>query len=157
MDARVHRQSVGDLENAGMISARGMALQKRLFPLAAVLALAATVVAIRYTWPANTVLLAGAIVVSLVGDILTGVRLFGQADEVIDVGDYLLVRKNDREVRIPLRDLIKVSATFWGVTLHLAQPVEFGSTIAFSPQRALGRGAVVMSLRSRMQAAKRPH
>ena len=140
-----------------MISARGMALQKRLFPFAAVLALVTTVVMIRYTWPANTVLLAAAIVISLVGNILTGVRLFGQADEVIDAGDFLVVRKNDREVRIPLRDLIQVSATFWGVTLHLAQRVELGSTITFSPQRALGRGAVVMSLRSRMQAAKRPH
>jgi hypothetical protein len=157
MDKRVYRLTAGDLEDAGLISARGMALQKRLFPVASVLWLVITVAVIRHTWPANTVLLAAAIIVGILGDILIGVRLFWQADKVIDGGNHLLVWNGDQEVRIPLRDVNKVRATFWGVTLHLAQPVEFGSTITFTPLRALGRGAVVMSLRSRMQAAKQAH
>jgi hypothetical protein len=157
MDVRTYRRTGDDLEEAGRISARGMVLQKRLFPLWSVLALVLIVVALRQTWPANMVLLPAAIISSIVGSLLLGVAFFKQADDVIDAGDHLIVRRDDEEVRIPLRDVRKVSASFLGVTIHLAQPVQFGPTITFTPQRALGRGAVLMSLKSRLVAARPPN
>ena len=153
MDAR--RYGDGDPREVGLISMKGMAWQKRLFPVVSVVPLVVTVVLLWRTWPANPLLLLAGAVISLVGSILTGFRLFQQVDEVVDAGDHLIVKKDDQEVRIPLKNLTKVSATFWGVTLHLSESVPFGSTITFTPQPALGRGAVVMSLGSRVLAANR--
>jgi hypothetical protein len=155
MDGRVHGRTGGELKDAAVISMKGMVLQKRLFPVAAVVVALMTVVVLRDTWPANKVLLPAVIFVTIVGDILIGLRLMRQADQVIDAGDHLLITKNDQEVRVALRDVTTVSPGPWGVTLHVPPSEPFGSTITFSPQRALGRGAVVMSLRSRIQAAKR--
>ena len=157
MNVRVHRQFNGALENGAVISAGGMALQKRLFPLVSVLALVGAGVVLSRTWPDNMILVATVILSMIVGDVLIGLRLLRQVDEVIDAADHLIVRKSDQEVRIPLSDVTKVSPTFWGVTLHVSESVPLGPTISFSPQAALGRGAVVMSLRSRIQAAKRPN
>src|SRR5688572_9235954 len=156
MNARMHRQVRGDLENGVVISARGMAWQKRLFPLVSLLAVVVAAVVLSRTWPDHTILVAAVLLAIIVGDLLIGLRLMRQVDEVIDAADYLIVRKSDQEVRIPLRDVSRVSPTFWGVTLQVPDSVPFGPAITFSPQPALGRGAVVMSLRSRIQAAKRP-
>ena len=155
MDARTYTRPGGHVDDVATISTRGMVLQKRLFPLASVLALVVIFVVLRHTWPANTILLPAAIILSLAVSILNWVMLVRQADDVIDAGDHLIVRKSDQQVRIPLRDVTTVSASFWGVTLQVSPSMPLGSTIRFSPQRALGRGAVVMSLRTRSQAAKR--
>jgi len=157
MNVRVHRQFNGALEHGAVISAGGMALQKRLFPLVSVLTLVGAGVVLSRTWPDNMILVATVLLFIIVGDVLIGLRLLRQVDEVIDAADHLIVRKSDQEVRIPLSDVNRVSPTFWGVTLHVSESVPFGPTISFSPQAALGRGAVVMSLRSRLQAVKRPN
>ena len=154
MDARVYGRTSGEPKDAAVISMKGMALQKRLFPLGAVLLTLITIVVLRDTWPANRVLLPAVVFVTIVGDILIGLRLMRQADQVIDAGDHLLITRSDQEVRVALRDVKQVSPSPWGVTLHVPESEPFGSTITFSPPRALGRGAVVMSLRSRIQAAK---
>ena len=157
MDAGMYKQSGGDVERGGMISMRGMALQKRLLPVACVIGLVTTIVLFRYARPEDTILLVALSIAMIVGDVLICASFFRQADEVRDGGDHLIVTRSDQDVRIPLRQVSKVTAGIRGVTLHLAQPVEFGSTITFSPPRALGRGAVVMSLRNRIQAANRPN
>jgi hypothetical protein len=155
MDARVYGRSGRQSNDGAVISMSGMVLQKRLFLLWAVLLAFMTVMLLRDTWPANKVLLPAVIIVTIAGDILIGLRLMKQADQVIDAGDHLLITRNDREVRVALRDVTKVSPSPWGVTLHVPLSEPFGPTITFSPQLGLGRGAVVMSLRNRIQAAKR--
>ena len=155
MNPERYGRSRQDLADGGTISARGMALQKRLFPLVSIIGLLVAAALVRQRWPENLALLAAVIIIDVAGSILIGMGLFKQADEVIDAGDHLIVTKNDQEIRIPLRDVTKVRATFWGVTLHLSQEGPFGSTITFTPQRTLGRGAVVMSLRTRTEAARR--
>lgn len=156
MDARVYGRTGGEANDAAVISMKGMVLQKRLFPLWAVAhVVLVAVLVLSGTWRPSTPLLSAVIIVTIVGDILIGLRLMGQADQVIDAGDHLLITRNDQEVRVALRDVTKVSPSFWGVTLHVPESEPFGSTITFSPPRALGRGAVVMSLRSRIQAARR--
>jgi hypothetical protein len=61
------------------------------------------------------------------------------ADEVYDGGDYLLVKKGDKEDRIPLSNIMNVSATLMvnppRVTLRLVTPCKFGKEISFSPLR----------------------
>ena len=155
MNVHTHRHPAGDVKDGATISTRGMVLQKRMFPVASVLVLAIVVVAFGPTWPDNMILLPAAIILSLAVSILNWIMLVRQADAVIDAGDFLLVRKNDQEARIPLRNVTAVRPTLWGVTLEVSPSTPLGSTISFSPQRALGRGAVVMSLRTRIQATKR--
>jgi hypothetical protein len=132
-----------------------MVLQKRMFPLTSVLLLLMMIGAFRHTWPENMFLLPAVILVSLSASILNWVVLVRQADTVIDAGDGLIVTKGDQQVRIPLRDVTSVNPTLWGVTLQVSPSTSIGPTIRFSPQRALGRGAVIMSLRARIDAAKR--
>ena len=60
-------------------------------------------------------------------------------DEVYDGGDYLLVKKGDEEDRIPLSNIMNVSATLMvnppRVTLRLVNPSKFGKEVSFSPVR----------------------
>ena len=154
MDAHMHRRSSRDVKDGATISTKGMVLQKRLFPFVSVLLLVMMVVAFRHTWPDNVFVLPAVIIFSLAGSILNWIVLARQADTVIDAGDRLIVTKEGLEVRVPLRDVTTVNPTLWGVALQVSPSTPIGSTIRFSPQRALGRGAVVMSLRARIQAAK---
>ena len=59
------------------------------------------------------------------------------ADEVHDTGDALLVMKGGEQERIPLRDIMNVSATLMinppRVTLRLTRPSKFGEEVTFSP------------------------
>jgi hypothetical protein len=155
MSARTYGTGAGELNEGTQISAMGTAIQKRLFLLWDVLALVVIFVAFRETWPANPFLLPSAMIISVVSSVLLAVGYFRLADEVIDAGDHLVIRKGDEEMRVPLHDVKKASASIWGVTLHLDPPVQAFSTISFAPARTLGRGAVLMSLHSRIAAAKR--
>ena len=60
-------------------------------------------------------------------------------DEVYDYGDFLLVRNHGEEEKVPLSDIINVSATVLvnppRVTLRLVKPGKFGEEISFSPIR----------------------
>lgn len=61
------------------------------------------------------------------------------ADEEWDGGDWLLVRKDGREERIPFSNIINVNAALFvnppRITLRLANPGIFGREVAFSPRR----------------------
>jgi hypothetical protein len=59
------------------------------------------------------------------------------ADEVFDGGDYLLIRRGDRKVRIPLTGIMNVSSSTHSnpprVTLRLVAASEFGTHVSFYP------------------------
>lgn len=60
------------------------------------------------------------------------------ADEVVDHGDSLRVRKGGEEERIPLSNIMNVSASTnmspQRITLRLVRPGRFGTEVAFIPQ-----------------------
>jgi hypothetical protein len=60
-------------------------------------------------------------------------------DEVHDGGDFLLIRKGADEERVPLSNIMNVSASTNmnppRVTLRLVKPGKFGSEVSFSPPR----------------------
>lgn len=62
-------------------------------------------------------------------------------DEVHDGGDYLLIRKGDEQERVPLKNIMNVSATTYmnppRVTLRLVNPGKFGSEVTFTPVRKM--------------------
>ena len=59
------------------------------------------------------------------------------ADQVYDGGDFLLVRKSGVEDRVPLSNIMNVSASTNmnppRITLRLVRPGKFGPEISFSP------------------------
>lgn len=61
------------------------------------------------------------------------------ADEVYDCGDHLLVRKGNDEERVPLSNIMNVSASVLvnppRISLRLATPGKFGDEVSFSPVR----------------------
>jgi hypothetical protein len=62
--------------------------------------------------------------------------VFDLADEVVDLGDMLLVRNGGKEDRIALSDIRNISYTFANpprVTLSLRKPSMFGDEVSFSP------------------------
>jgi len=63
--------------------------------------------------------------------------LWDLVDEVHDCGDYLLVRNKGEEERLPLQNIMNVSASAHTnpprITLRLVKPGKFGSEVSFSP------------------------
>lgn len=85
-------------------------------------------------------------------------------DEVYDDGDYLLVKKGDKEDRIPLSNIMNVSATLMvnppRVTLRLVNPSKFGKEVSFSPVRPVtlnpfARNTIADDLIERVDKARR--
>jgi hypothetical protein len=80
-----------------------------------------------------------AVVLVIVGVIMVVVfkrRMWGLADEVLDGGDHLLIRRGKRETRIELANVSEVSLDSGPptkVTLQLKIPSEFGPKISFVP------------------------
>jgi hypothetical protein len=86
------------------------------------------------------------------------------ADEVYDCGDFLLVRNRGDEDRIPLANVVNVSAsTFTNpprITLRLASPAKWGTVVVFSPIRSsvlnpFARNAVAEDLMVRVDRVRR--
>jgi hypothetical protein len=85
-------------------------------------------------------------------------------DEVYDGGDYLLVRNGGKEDRIPLSNIMNVSATLMvnppRLTLRLATPGKFGKEVSFSPARPFSlnpftKNAIAENLIERVDRARR--
>lgn len=80
-----------------------------------------------------------AVTLVIVGVIMVVVfkrRMWGLADEVLDGGDHLLIRRGRRQARIELANVSEVtldSGPPTKVTLQLKRPSEFGPTISFLP------------------------
>jgi hypothetical protein len=86
--------------------------------------------------------------------------LYDLADEVVDTGDSLVVRRDGLEVRIPLADIVKVETGTLDeslrVVLTLRTDTRLGRKIAFMPARpfTLDPGApspIVAELRERIE------
>lgn len=82
-------------------------------------------------------------------------------DEVVDLGDHLLIRRGKTKDRIALRDIVKVDASTNLspplVTLHLARPSKLGSLITFIPAAGLnpfGGQSLAKELTSRAEAER---
>ncbi len=85
-------------------------------------------------------------------------------DEVYDGGDYLLVKKGDKEERIPLSNIMNVSATLMvnppRITLRLVTPGRFGKEISFIPVKPMSlnpfsQNAIADNLIERVDKARR--
>jgi hypothetical protein len=78
--------------------------------------------------PIGTAVLSHCFLHALAGDL---------ADEVVEAGDSLIVRKDGEEARIALADVVNVDAsTLFNpprITLSLRMPCRFGAKVVFSP------------------------
>ena len=76
-------------------------------------------------------------VMAVFGYFLMKKLVWDLADEVYDCGDYLLIRSGEEEERIPLSEIMNVSASLLvnppRVTLRLVKAGKMGEEIAFSP------------------------
>lgn len=95
-------------------------------------------------------------------------RLIGSelADEVLDGGDHLRVRKGDIEIDVPLREIETVKESVFQkqpprIELLLKVPGPFGRVIAFIPNRytlmPLTRSELTYELNHRVARAHREH
>lgn len=85
----------------------------------------------------DPLILLGPAMMAVVGYVIMRGFIFDLADEVLDAGNALVIRKSGNEARIALADIINVDcATFANpprITLTLRTPCRFGRRIAFSP------------------------
>lgn len=102
-----------------------------------------------------------AITLAILGVILAVVfkrRMWGLADEVLDGGDYLVIRRGKREARVELANVSEVSVDSGPptkVTLQLRLPSEFGAKVTFLPnptsRNPLATSAIAEDLARRVQ------
>ena len=118
---------------------------KRVFPIVwfGVLAIVAVIEILASSAgrsPLPLITLAVPALMALLGYVLMRAVVFDLADEVLDAGDALVVRRNRDQIRIPLADIINVDSTPFVnpprvvLTLRTASR-QLGRKIAFSPQR----------------------
>lgn len=128
------------------ISSRNTFFLKKVLPglLLGVVALGTVAPLLGLTRGARNAALWPALVIPLVVGVIIYVVLrrlvFDLADEVVDVGDALLVRFGEEQERIPLGEIINVS--YAGitnpprVTLTRRSAGRFGREVSFSPQQS---------------------
>jgi hypothetical protein len=89
--------------------------------------------------------------------------IWNLVDEVEDHGDYLVVRNQDEQERIPLSNISGVSGTMMTnppqVTLRLVTPGRFGSKVTFTPAmhfrfNPFAKPLIVDELRDRVDRAR---
>ena len=88
--------------------------------------------------------------------------IFDLVDEVVDLGDALMIRNGDRQERVALSDIVNVSYSSFvnppRVTLSLRTPGVFGSRVSFcAPIRLMpfSTSPVIDALIERIDAARR--
>jgi hypothetical protein len=111
----------------------------------------------------SPLLLAIPCVVALCGYFFMKKLAWDLADEVYDCGEYLLVRTWGEEEKIPLSNIMNVSASTLvnppRITLRLVRPGRLGADVAFSPAapfslNPFARNAVAEDLMVRVDAAR---
>ncbi len=123
------------------ISSRWTFYYKRIFPLIGFGFFAIVVVFAlsmdRTSAQFDPLFLVGTVLITAFGYLLMRASIFDLADEVVDAGNALVLRKSGDEVRIRIADIINVDCgTFMNPprnTLTVCTPCRFGRTIAFSP------------------------
>jgi len=85
--------------------------------------------------PQFTILIAVLAVVAIIFFVVFKRRMWSLADEVLDGGDYLVVRFGDQQQSISLANVTRVDAEnqlgATTVRLRLSVPCEFGSVVSF--------------------------
>jgi hypothetical protein len=100
---------------------------------------------------------------AVVGLLLMKFFLWNLADEVYDCGDSLLVRRGGIEESVPLAGITEVALALFSrpprITLKLARPGKFGSSIVFTPPTSpglelFGRNPIAEDLKAKVQRAR---
>ena len=108
-------------------------------------------------------MLIGPCVLAVIGFVLMKRIIWDLVDEVLDAGDYLIVRNGGHEDHVALSNIMNVSATTMmnppRITLRLVTPGKFGPEISFSPLVPFGfrlsrRNAVADDLIERAYRAR---
>lgn len=103
------------------------------------------------------------LVMAVLGFFVFRTLVWSLADEVLDGGDYLLVRRAGEQERIPLSNIINVNSAVQSnpqrIVLKLARPGRFGDEVAFSPVTTfslnpLAKNAVAEDLMVRVDQAR---
>jgi len=105
----------------------------------------------------------GPLLMLVIGFVVMKQLVWGLADEVRDGGDYLVVTKGRIEERIPLSNIMNVSASTMvnppRIELRLVEPNRLGDRIVFSPARSgtlnpFARNAIAEDLIVRVDRAR---
>ena len=148
------------------ISSGQMLWVKKIFPLLwfGFLALFLVMTLVSGAYRQAPVVLIAPLAMTVFGYFLMKHLVWDLADAVFDGGDFLLVQKGDREERVPLANIMNVSASVAmnppRITLRLVRPGKFGGEIAFSPVRTFtlnpfAKNPVAEDLMLRVDQARR--
>jgi len=105
----------------------------------------------------------GPVALALVVLLFTYLLSSDLADQVVDLGDHLVVKRGLHTVHVPLSSIIEVSQSVAvnppAITLRLAKPSKLGRLISFSPAgqgrlNLVGEHSLVTELRERSLAAR---
>ena len=109
------------------------------------------------------VFLAGPVFMLVIGFVVFKKFLWDLADEVIDGGDFLIVRRGGVKERVQLSDIMNISMSQFTnpprLSLRLRKSSKFGDEIVFSPPRAsmwnpFARNAIAEDLIQRVDRAR---
>jgi hypothetical protein len=150
------------------ISSRAARFQKTVFPLIwfgflAIFLMVAVVAVLTEDpsgpWPMFLIM---PIVMAAAGYVMMKKAIWPLMDEVYDADDHLVVIRNGEEARIPLSEIVNISApagktTY--VTLRLRHAGRFGNEIAFMPESSFsfnpfGKNPIVEELITRVDRAR---
>ena len=106
--------------------------------------------------------LVGPAFMAVIGIFIMKKMVWDLADEVMDAGDFLLVRFGTEQEQIPLSNIVNISYSYMmnpaRVTLTLRTPSRFGNEVSFSPpQRFIpfAKSPLIANLIERVDAARR--
>ena len=122
------------------ISAGTTLVSKRIFPLLWVGVLCAVVIggAVEGKFLDDPWFFVAPIVVLAFGLLLWWLLASDLADEVVDMGEYLVVRRGTLEDKIYLKNIVNIDTSTNvnppRMTIRLAQPSRFGRLVSFSPK-----------------------
>lgn len=148
------------------ISSGATVIHKKIFPIFWFGGLAAFLgVSLRTPMePGAGVFLLMPVIMGVFGFVVMKKLVWDLADEVQDGGDYLLIRKGDEQERVPLANIMNVSASSYTnpprITLRLVKPGKFGGEVTFTPRikfslNPFARNPIVEDLIVRVDAARR--
>jgi hypothetical protein len=148
------------------ISSRATVFHKKVFPILWFGFIAVfLVIAIRGPIKEGGVMLVVMpIFMGVIGLVVMKKLVWDLVDEVHDAGEYLLIRKGGEQERVPLANIMNVSASTNTnpprITLRLLKPGKFGPEITFSPQvpfslNPFAKNPIVEELIVRVDKARR--
>ena len=148
-----------------LISSRMTFVSKRVFPLVwfGILATIAFGMLADGLAMRNPSVLLGPAFMAVIGYLVIRTFALDLADTVYDFGDYLLIKRGGVEARVPLENIMNVSASIMmnpsRVTLRLIKPSTLGTHVAFSPTASpsfnpFSKNSIAEDLMERAYAAR---